>query len=999
METFIIILQTFTELVGVLSSIHFAIKFIIQKNIFNQLYNALRGSYSPITKAELKYLLKQYIQQKFEINGKEISIKELFKLINHSENDLFVITGKAASGKSMAMRHLYYRLARKHKCVYFQMLSIKDMNGFKEYLKMQKMTNGIKDGERVIAFFDGIDEAISFIQIEDFQSMFLNGLQSKINQVFNDKNLILEGIVMSFRPEFLEKSIKDLDFQQGKATLKVFQIKKMPSKDIIKIFRSLKILRKMEKKEKIKRHENRYPPKKEEKKYINQLKQMLKVNPDSIFFSPMYIRYAYAFMKTYEKQIIGVTSENEESSEFDILINAVLKWEFHIYYQKSVSNYDELWKDFKERMKKCMNDIVKVMKNDYKIYRGDLEKILKEHSLKAVDGIDMLVVITHCFMWCDENGQIFQFCHYTLYEYFLANYLFQQADFNTRKQKLLSKKASMDFLRMYYGIFCGDIQLNTMISRSISGLAGKILSINDCLEMDEKTIIEIVDEPCVTLLEIYEYLPIINNFIYRNRTFTQEQLEKIMDSGIMNLQNTRWECIRYANALLPCKYVEELILHGLALKDIENIENYWNLKKIDLRINGVCMYSVLNAIRNLSLECIYIFTEDGTICETINNMIEKKELNINNIFVDLPNYCNGYLKIYQLKQQADEIGQRFRFYIKKRTNLEKAKVEYRKSNSQKNIQVLEAIFYLEADEKGMLGLDKDDAEATLWNGIALAEYYCEKNRLEKDESAYYIFNKLEPFISGRDDELVYTFGKTFGEELIAENDYDKAKQWLMVACQLAKKSFKDNIIYLELLIYRARLKSWENDLEKYDQDLKEEIEMLPNYEENWEYLYYLDLHEILLFHKWKKGTTLLESFKEKNKKYCILAKRYAQKKGSYEYLLTAVYHRLVYANRMEKEGAKQLLVKYKDFMLKESEYCSKSKKWTNWMQYQEQKIYYFLVREKKENVIKLINKINEYKHATRWDTEEIYVHIFEMCNNIGTERGVDKHFLWDRIWF
>lgn len=124
----------------------------------------------------------------------------------------------------------------------------------------------------------------------------------------------------------------------------------MSDRDIIKIFKSLAVLKKYDAKldKDEQRHQNRFPPIWQRYKYICLLRRILKENPNCIFQYPMYIRYAYAFMNEYlKRQTVGdkLTFSPNISVSFDILVNAIIKWEFHVYYGKSSKVARESWSD------------------------------------------------------------------------------------------------------------------------------------------------------------------------------------------------------------------------------------------------------------------------------------------------------------------------------------------------------------------------------------------------------------------------------------------------------------------------------------------------------------------------------------------------------------------------------------------------------------------------------------------------------------------------------
>lgn len=990
-------------------------KLFMGKSPVDRLYDILQNNYVT-SEEELKYQMKCYVPQRFRTKSDEVfTAKELREQIKLSKSNLFTIVGKPASGKTTAMRYLYCSLINQKKCVYFQMKNVKDIHDLKKRLEDQKKDNAFKSRERVIAFFDGVDEAISFFKKEDFISMFLKGMDSKIILLFDECDLVLNCMVFGMRPEFLKNSVFDLEYKNENVSMRVFEIMEMSDKEIIKIFKSLKILKKMEKKlpEEERRHQFRYPPKKE-RKYIRLLKKILKSNPDSIFHYPMYIRYAYAYMQRYEKQwnpyMQDLVPDTDKASAFDVLVRAISKWEFHVYYKGFHEEDDRPWREFYGVMKKCIDDIIKVMTEngmEKVISRGQLQTILDRYCLGAVSGTEtMMLVISHCFMISDKTGEKFEFCHLSFYEYFLARYLFEKADVTMRKQYLRSDEVTVDLRQMYYGVFRAEKkEFSEKVSKSISNFNGRKLTIENYTKLRENTFIEIVDNTMVPMAQIYEYLPEIRKFRYRGLDFHEERIEQMLISGIVNISDTGWDSLQYAGGLLDLKLVKELNLCGLRIKDPGVLKQYTSLKCLDIRDTGTdyfeYMQNLLPVIKDIPLECLSLYSEDGSLCEQISDMVEKGEFCEENIFWDMPDYSKAHLKIYQLKQKAEHAGRVLRFYANRRTCLQNAQLEYKKDNNKKDADILKAVFELEADEGGVLGLDKKDAEATFWTGLSLAEYYGYQDYADEAEKAYRIYCRLEPFIKKDGSELSAFYGKSFGENLRCIFQYERSREWFIYTDSILDHHYfsEKEEINIKLDLYRVQMNLDQKDFAELQTELEMRIKKIPNYQKDQRYMRYMKFKDVNMIRNWKKGEQVPQNLMEQHQEYLHASELYAKNAQNSYWLFIAVYYAVIIANRMENlEEGKILLKKLKDVMNIVNKHTNERKKQSNWIRYREQKLYHLFLAGQKEETIKAANELLESPRWPRSGRVSNYLYIRDACMQ-EKEEPMDKHKLWGVIWY
>lgn len=995
-------------------------KLFFQKIAIDRLYDVL-NRYYVTSKIELEYQIEYYVPQKFEsANGEILTMRELAKQIKISKGDFFTIYGKPASGKSTAMRKLYCILWKTHKCVYFQMKNIRNLEHLKECLGHQKKDSNLKDRERVIAFFDGVDEAIPFWNGEDFFSIFLNGTDAKIFSVFEDCGLVADNMIFGMRPEFLKNSVSDLKLAKENFTMINLEIMRMSDKDIIKVYKSLKGLKKKEKgllKEK-QRHQSRYPEKKEGK-YIRLLKRILKSNPNSIFHYPMYIRYVYAYMQEYEKQwnpyMQDIVSDTDKACAFDVLVRAVSKWEFHVYYQDSSEEKPDIWINFYNIMKNCMDGIIEVMMEQGQqnvITHEQLQKILNQYCLETINetktaGNDegpMMLVISHCFMVSDKTGEKFEFCHLTLFEYFLARYLFRKADFSARKQFLCNEKVSENLRQVYYGIFCTEKkELREKIVLSIRNLGKKGISYNDFMELGKQGLLQVVDEPFVPIAQIYEYLPEIKGFSYRDNDFAEEFLEQMCVHKTLDIRSTAWDSLQYAEGLIAPGFVTELNISGLRFGDIERLGEYSNLKRLHMCECGAdydaYIREALPAIKNIPLDWLYLYSEDGCLCEQIYDLLEKRDFCSENVFWYLPDYSVAHVKLYHLKQKAEQNGQPFRFYVNNRTSLQGAMSEYKKSNNNKNPDILKAVFELEADENGVLGLKEKDPEATYWTGIALAEYYYNEDFLDEDRKIYQIYCRLEPFIKKDGSQLSAFYGRGFGEYLCTIWEYKKSKEWLVYAASPAVKHYfsEEDAIEIKLKLYKTLVMKKEKDPNIIYQDLKERIEKLPDYQKNWRYLNFIGLNNAFLISNWKKGEKPPQNLWEQHQEYLDLAKSQHDRR----HLVMAIHRSAIISNRLEDVEKGASFLEELSEAIKDCEKCAtKRGKQADWIRFHEQKLYHLFLTGQKEEAVEVADELVGYPHWPSAKRTDDYLYIRDMCmKNAWENEAVDKHRLWGRLWY
>ena len=775
----------------------------------------------------------------------------------------------------------------------------------------------------------------------------------------------------------------------------------------------------MDRTDTISRHQDgRYPPLWEEWRYTRYFRKILESVPDSIFRYPMYARYAYRFMKEYMEQevpyIENLSTESNMALSFRVLLDAIFKWEFHVYYGqkrsgkiKLVTEQKEEEEQFKTAMENCLKRVVEAMpmvsgQSNPVISRKCLEDILVECAYGEGDHL----AIAHCVLSSDDKGQMFSFCHSTFYEYYLAQYLLETASYNVRKEFLLSSASSENLREMYYAFLCQNEQWRESLCGSIEGGEFNFAS---CLKLKEKEVLEIKDNPQQKVTEILSYLPIVPCFHYHGVKFTREHIEEMMD-GDMCLSETGWKALEPAFGLALCDSIKDLDLRYLSLENVQSLHIFKNLKCLDIRLSGDCMSIVndaLKQIQGVSLENLYIYSSDGELCIKIQEALNHGEFHVEKIFVEAPEFSAAHLEIYRLKCEAETRGQKNRFYILIRTKLEHAKNEFYKDDKYKDLQVLKAVFELEADESGPLRLREQWSEtdingnATIWNGLSLAKCYRYLDSTDEDESAYQMFNRLEPYIEKKPSELSMHFGYAFGKGY-AFKDTKRAREWLTFVNKYVSSEYSEiPEINVKMCLFRTCIYDGDKNLD----DLKNEIDALimksPNYMDNSNYYWYLELCCVQLLKTWKKGTLPPKNLLTLLQKYRNESGKYAEKKKFFFDYFSAIYMQLLYMNQMEDTNkAEALLTDLTEVLPLVNQSSFERAKQARQIKYMEQKLYFLFVSGQKELAIQAANDLLEYPCRKNAIPTDRVKYIREHCEG-GEElyASADKHKLWGPLWY
>lgn len=982
------------------------------------LNNALAG-WTIASEMEVKYQIQNYVPPQF--SDKKQSFRKLLHQIkkstkNGTAHSLFAIIGRPACGKTTTMRYLYCNLSRNRKCLYFQMQNVERLEALSAYLYSQKNKNNLDDGSSVVAFFDGLDEANAFFQSiktdsmeEAFKSIFFRGQLSKIHDVFRENKLNLDCIVISLRPDFLEHSIQSLKSRQyNNNYIQVYEMAPLSDKKVIKIFKSLKTLKKLDAKldERQQRHQHRYPPFGQGHTFIRLLKSILKDNPDCIFRYPMYIRYAYAFMQDFkEHKNTGdkLDLKNNIAVSFDILTKAIIKWEFHVYYKNDYSSgreKEDQLKQFEKNIEQCAEAIA------VKLATDSLQNITKDKFGQIVQQFftdNLYLAMSHCLMVSDDNGEKFYFCHDTFYAYYLAKYLFENADYHFRKENLLSDEMTSSLREMYYSILCKEKNLNENISKSIIYSSNRSFTLYEYQSLEKENEVPIIDEPPITLMEILQYLPFIPKFHYREREYYQKEVEKMM-LGELDLMETGWSNLNYAQWLAPPLKIEDLAVSGLPLTDIGALAEYKNLKRLSMRFpdeNAHILDNILDILCNLDLYVIDVYSDEGNLCKKIYEYFSRKKLNIKSVFVEAPDYSRAYLIMYELNQKNDDPVRSIYFYPSVRSNKKKAKEKFCNGDHKKEYELLNAVFALESDESGILGLSQMEPEATYWNGLSLAAYY---NDSYLYDLGYDICCKLEPYIPQDASELSVRFGSIYGNNLMQIHKSKLSKEWLYNTCKNGSRWYtQKQMISFGLDLYKSWLRSGEDGLDVLIEGLESGIGKLPDFQKDWRYVRFLHLQCANVLKTWEMGTPLTGKRKlfQDFGKYAAC---FDKSNGDYTYVADSLYFDLVCANRERniKQGA-HLLAKFAQALKRTTEMPEKDdyNKQGEWIKFHEQKLYYYFLLDKEKIVLETIDEIINYPYRKKSLPLQICDHVKQFYQERDNSELSDKikRQLWGCIWY
>ena len=1008
-----------TTLIGGVKVSYRCLRRLTQQKPIDRLYKALIA-HSVVSKSEVIYQILSYIPPRFD---EQKTIRQLLNEIKMCSGEkqsaaaIFSVIGAPACGKTTTMRYLYCKLSKSRKCVYFQMQDVTSKDRLSDYLKKQKAENHFEDGASVTAFFDGLDEAYAFFQEENpdsmekaFQTIFFSGSYSKINGVFQKHNLNLDCAVVSLRPEFLERSKHSLtDLQYKNIYSRVYKILPLLNRDVVKIFKSLRILKNIEarRKEAEQRHRDRYPTWWKTPYYTWQLRRILRNNPGCLFHYPMYIRYAYAFMQKYkERESTGnrLSFSSNIAVSFDILLNAIIKWEFHIYFEnKSGKKNPEEMDWFKQQIEACSEAIV------LKLLESDVHYLPKEQFQSIVGQFfknDLAyLAMAHCFMVSDDEGMRFSFCHLTFYEYFLAKYLFEKADYHRRKELLYATDASDNLRAMYYSILCRTKDLNNRITKSVKYIS-RNLTLAECHFLENERWMDIYDEPFISLVEILEYLPCINHFQYRDQDFTQEVLEGLIDYGNLDLSKTGWDFLRYAMGITPLERVKNLRINGLPLCDAHTLKQCRNLKCLEMLYqneSASVLEDILDTLSSLILDWIHIESTNGSLCRRVHDCLRTGSLSVRRVFVKTPNYSQAHLELYQLNLEWKELGLPAPFYLSVRSNLKDAKKIFYSIDAQKDSEMLIAVFELEASEGGMLGLFDKHSEATYWNGMSLAAYYKAKDSIDEDQSANHLCNRLEPHIGKNNSELSAEFGYLYGKIKLIHSEYVTADAWLTNTYSYGREHLSEqNIAECGIILYKARIRANNRkDLELLVKDVENRIKKLPEYQTNWSCRFFLKIYCADKLYTWQKGAPKPGGLEEALSYYRESATIYDEHGGDFFHSCQSLYFELIYANRVENlDMGERTLEKMSQALetLNEKSDSGVRNQQAFWIQYHEQLLYLALLTDDRECILDTVEKLLDYPHRR----DEIPLKKFSSIQQAYQEADqpdIDKHLLWDEIWF
>lgn len=977
-----------------------------------RLYDVLKNGVSIVSPSELEYQVRycvpiklDYIQPDKHNHEKTCSIKEIVRKLNHHSGMQYAIVGKPASGKTTALRYLFCHTWRNCRCVYINMKGVQDIDDIKKQISKQKASDW-KIEERVNAFFDGVDEAISFhveglnIYSESLKRVFVDKSASMVYDIFTELELNLDNVVISVRPEFWDPGSDMSYFKGNNISMEVYSIQSMKKSDIIKVFRSLKKLKKLDRKEpeRRQRHQNhRYPPISEERKYIKLLQAILNYHEDSIFQYPMFVRYAYAFMKEYEENKETIfTSEKNMAISIQKLLIAALKWEFHVYYNASWQSIPEKEK-FLQAIEKCMFSVISCMlkqtnKIDNQISSKELLDILDRESYGDKDQL----VIAHCLLIKDETGDRFEFVHSTFYDYYLAKYLLEKADYAKREQYFLSKgENSADFFINIYGqLFCNLCVFDSGKQDSISNRFAKSLGkekfeLSVFLELYHSKDLTICKKGGATLVEFLEYFPFITKFAYRSEqvrerhSFQKELLKQVLHKGHLDLSGTRWNDLSLACVVAPCAYVKKLVLRGLSLRGYSGIEEYIAcINSLDIRLDTTCedlVKEILTLISNFSVKELWIRDSSGDICTHIKGILTEHPNFVEKIFVEAIEYSSAYLKLYELMKEEKESFLSHKFFLCNFSSKETARSKYTDKNKD-SVELMKAIYELELDAYPRPECE-ESRESIIWNGMNLAKYYFHTGDLD---ASHIIYRELEKYVNQDGNEISIYFGQDFGNLLKSIGNFPLAIKWIKYSYDY-KDKLNDPLkeIHIGILLFTVLVATDNQPLANEVRDATYSgIKKLENTTATFELCWFFNKYAYQLLGEWK------EDGSEPNQLSDILimcqkrAKEYANNSGDYSQLFDATYYSLIYANRKGNVTQSGELLIYLNAYYEET--CKSDSIYNahgNFIQYLESKLYYLLLNGDLQQSLVVIERLLLYPHRNE-DIDVATLHnIRKLCMN------------------
>jgi|GEM_PF-3094909 len=788
-------------------------KYLSRKTL-NILCRVLRDQHFVSNEYEIKFLINNYVEHNFtplysQNENSKITTNSLITRIKKSDERLFVISGKPALGKTVSIRYMYKKIAKSRQCVYIPMKNISNLEAIRTLVEQYRNAGWIKKSGKLIVFFDGFDEAYKLINRGyDFETLFIEKSEI-IENIFKNEGFFVDKIIVSTRPEIIEQGLLSMsEKSKGDIIPNIYNIQPMDDKKVIKIFKSMKRLRKLDIKydkktgSDRKRHYYRYPSNgKEAKIILSQLREFLNSTKESIFTYPMFIRYAYPFISEYNKKEdvsgnIDLINRKPLASDmllaFETLLEAICKWEYRVLYDTKAYKDNikrvkrDHFKDFHNEMMKFCDGIISHILNseENSISRVDLLKILDIHPLLGQHSI----AISHCLMIWDKDVTNFEFAHTSFFEYFTAIHLDKNTCSIDTRDEYLKNTNIRDF---YFSIICRNDIWNKSIFDTINydyGVDKKLYPRHLVKFCEKNHIVNIKDNASqdttgTNITEIYTKIPIYKTYSFRGYSFNSAEIKEIISTLKLDLSNKQWDSLEYANGIIHYTKCKHLIIAGMPLSRIgfDFISKFVELVtvKVHDEIPDKPEIQDISALEKLTkLNKFRIYTEKEFLCTSLAEAIINSKMHFNEIHVKTTPYCSVYkvMENYNAKRKIFLLSERIPEPIAKEYFFSFLGMQ----NDTEISEIINAVYSMEKDSD-ILGLDKNSPYSTYWTALSLAASYRkidsrDRNKEERTLLEYiYQYINLKDIKHGIDSMLDLRFDYDYGRNLISytHKEYDK----------------------------------------------------------------------------------------------------------------------------------------------------------------------------------------------------------------------------------
>lgn len=385
-------------------------------------------------------LLKYFVSRRCQYynSRKSVSLKEIKSEIAHptlARN--IILSGKAGVGKSTVLKWLFVNTYTKD-CNYIYLTA--KMFSEAETLSdvCEKINEHLLSSERIVVFFDGLDELRCLQGGAGELERFLEYFDSKSGGVLQSSK---NRFVITTRPEHFafHYTFKKRQTSKNLDRYVVYEILPLNYQESLNVCLSIRHFSKFDSEKSLNHFIDKWPDKKEPKSYAlseADYKRLLKkyisknVCGDFLLSTPLLCRYAYQIVCEWAFQDGEITLEDKFlSSKIEGVLRSYIKWEFHDEYDIATES-DEGKVQLNTYIANVFNFLTALssyMDEMGSIKRKDWEKV-QSHQSTSVNA-------AFCVLQEDENGGL-SFVHKSFHDYFLARFFIEKHIRGRRNKKI-----------------------------------------------------------------------------------------------------------------------------------------------------------------------------------------------------------------------------------------------------------------------------------------------------------------------------------------------------------------------------------------------------------------------------------------------------------------------------------------------------------------------------------------------------------------------------------